>query len=128
VKRNFEAVDATLAHLYEVSVPAAVTAGRGRPPLVAREAPDFVQRVTAVLLAGKGDLLPVSAFPVDGTWPVGTAKWEKRNLALDIPGVGPRALHPVQPMCAGVSPRGHPGQGVRRRPACRRAADLQVRA
>src|SRR5207253_9084642 len=85
VKRNFEAVDATLAHLYEVSVPAAVTAGRGRPPLVAREAPDFVQRVTAVLMAGKGDLLPVSAFPVDGTWPVGTAKWEKRNIALEIP-------------------------------------------
>src|SRR4029079_14107985 len=45
----------------------------------------FVQRVTAVMLAGKGDLLPVSAFPVDGTWPVGTAKWEKRNLALEIP-------------------------------------------
>ena len=85
VKRNFEAVDATLAHLHEVSVPAAVTAARGRPPLVAREAPDFVQRVTAVLMAGKGDLLPVSAFPVDGTWPVGTAKWEKRNIALEIP-------------------------------------------
>ena len=48
-------------------------------------APDFVQKVTAVMLAGKGDLLPVSAFPVDGTWPVATAKWEKRNLALEIP-------------------------------------------
>ena len=56
-----------------------------RPPLVSALAPDFVQRMTAVLLAGKGDLLPVSAFPVDGTWPVGTAKWEKRNLALEIP-------------------------------------------
>jgi pyruvate-ferredoxin/flavodoxin oxidoreductase len=85
VKRNFEAVDATLVNLHEVSVPAAVTTTRGRPPLVAREAPDFVQRVTAVLMAGKGDLLPVSAFPVDGTWPVGTAKWEKRNIALEIP-------------------------------------------
>jgi pyruvate-ferredoxin/flavodoxin oxidoreductase len=85
VTRNFEAVDATLVHLHEVSVPAAVTAARGRPPLVAREAPDFVQRVTAVLMAGKGDLLPVSAFPVDGTWPVGTAKWEKRNIAVEIP-------------------------------------------
>ena len=50
-----------------------------------REAPDFVQRVTAVMLAGKGDLLPVSAFPVDGTWPAGTAKWEKRNIAVEIP-------------------------------------------
>ncbi len=85
VKRNFEAVDATLAHLHEVPVPSAVTATHARPPLVSALAPDFVQRITAVLLAGKGDLLPVSAFPVDGTWPVGTAKWEKRNLALEIP-------------------------------------------
>ena len=53
----------------------------GRPG----EAPDFVQRVTAVMLAGKGDLLPVSAFPVDGTWPTGTAQWEKRNIAAEIP-------------------------------------------
>ena len=86
VKRNFEAVDATLAHLQEVPVPSrrhrdARAVRRSCPPL----APDFVQRITAVLLAGKGDLLPVSAFPVDGTWPVGTAKWEKRNLALEIP-------------------------------------------
>ena len=52
---------------------------------MSERAPDFVQKVTAVMLAGKGDLLPVSAFPVDGTWPVATAKWEKRNLALEIP-------------------------------------------
>ncbi len=85
VRRNFEAVDATLARLQEVPVPSGVTATHGRPPLVSALAPDFVQRMTSVLLAGKGDLLPVSAFPVDGTWPVGTAKWEKRNLALEIP-------------------------------------------
>ena len=67
-------------------MPAAVTATHAaRPPLVSAAAPDFVQRVTAVIMAGKGDLLPVSAFPVDGTWPVGTAKWEKRNIALEIP-------------------------------------------
>jgi pyruvate-ferredoxin/flavodoxin oxidoreductase len=53
--------------------------------MVSAKAPDFVQKVTAVMMAGKGDLLPVSAFPVDGTWPVATAKWEKRNLALEIP-------------------------------------------
>ena len=47
--------------------------------------PDFVKRVTAVMLANKGDLLPVSAFPVDGTWPTGTAQWEKRNIAQEIP-------------------------------------------
>ncbi len=85
VRRNFEAVDATLAHLHEVPVPPAVSATRGRPPLVPAAAPDFVQRMTTVLLGGKGDRLPVSAFPVDGTWPVGTAKWEKRNLAVQIP-------------------------------------------
>ncbi len=85
VRRNFAAVDATLAHLHEVSVPAAVTGTRPRPPVVAPEAPEFVQRVTAVMLAGKGDLLPVSAFPVDGTWPTATARWEKRNIALEIP-------------------------------------------
>ncbi|HEU5180435.1 MAG TPA: pyruvate:ferredoxin (flavodoxin) oxidoreductase [Candidatus Polarisedimenticolia bacterium] len=85
VKRNCEVVDQALAHLHEVPVPGAATASRRRPPLVSEKAPDFVQKVTAVMLAGKGDLLPVSAFPVDGTWPTGTAKWEKRNLALEIP-------------------------------------------
>ena len=85
VRRNCEVVDQALAHLHEIAVPAAVSAGRTRPPLVSERAPDFVQKITAVMLAGKGDLLPVSAFPVDGTWPVATAKWEKRNLALEIP-------------------------------------------
>jgi pyruvate-ferredoxin/flavodoxin oxidoreductase len=85
VRRNCEVVDLALAHLHEVKVPKAASAKRARPPLVSEKAPDFVQKVTAVMLAGKGDLLPVSAFPVDGTWPMGTAKWEKRNLALEIP-------------------------------------------
>jgi pyruvate-ferredoxin/flavodoxin oxidoreductase len=85
VRRNCEVVDLALAHLNEVPVPQAVSATHSRPPLVSERAPDFVQKVSAVMMAGKGDLLPVSAFPVDGTWPVGTAKWEKRNLALEIP-------------------------------------------
>lgn len=85
VEQNSAAVDAALAHLHEVPLPAAVSSTRPRPPIVAAEAPDFVQRVTAVMLANRGDALPVSAFPVDGTWPIGTAKWEKRNLALEIP-------------------------------------------
>jgi pyruvate-ferredoxin/flavodoxin oxidoreductase len=85
VKKNFEAVDHTLAHLYEVKVPAKVTATRAMPPIVSDKAPDFVKRVTAVMIANKGDLLPVSAFPVDGTWPTATTKWEKRNIALEIP-------------------------------------------
>ena len=85
VRRNFEAVDITLAHLHALPLPVHVTATHRRPPLVPADAPEFVQRMTAVLMAGKGNLLPVSAFPVDGTWPVGTAKWEKRNLAAEIP-------------------------------------------
>jgi pyruvate-ferredoxin/flavodoxin oxidoreductase len=85
IEQNRAAVDRALAHLHEVRLPEAVTATRGRPPIVAADAPDFVQRVTAVMMAGKGDALPVSAFPVDGTWPLATAQWEKRNLALEIP-------------------------------------------
>jgi pyruvate-ferredoxin/flavodoxin oxidoreductase len=85
VEQNFAAVDHTLAHLHKVKVPGAASATRARPPIVADAAPDFVRRVTALMMANKGDLLPVSAFPVDGTWPVATAKWEKRNLAAEIP-------------------------------------------
>jgi pyruvate-ferredoxin/flavodoxin oxidoreductase len=85
VQRNFEAVDATLAHLTEVAVPASPTASRHLPPIAADAAPDFVKRVTAVMLADHGDRLPVSAFPIDGTWPTGTAKWERRNIAAEIP-------------------------------------------
>jgi pyruvate-ferredoxin/flavodoxin oxidoreductase len=85
VRRNHAAVDASLEALFPVPVPGKLTARRGRPPVVAPEAPDFVRRVTAVMLENKGDLLPVSAFPVDGTWPTATARWEKRNLALEIP-------------------------------------------
>jgi pyruvate-ferredoxin/flavodoxin oxidoreductase len=85
VRKNFEAVDATLAHLHEVKVPAEATSTRRMPPIVAENSPDFVKRVTAVMMANKGDLLPVSAFPVDGTWPMATTQWEKRNIALEIP-------------------------------------------
>ena len=74
VRRNFEAVDSALAHLHEVPVPAAATATRARPPLVSPGAPDFVQKVTAVMMAGKGDLLPVSAFPSTAR-----GRWERRN-------------------------------------------------
>jgi len=85
VRRNFAAVDQALAHLHEIEVPATADSPLRRPPLVPEEAPEFVRRVTAVMIAGKGDLLPVSAFPVDGTWPLGTTQWEKRNIAKEIP-------------------------------------------
>jgi pyruvate-ferredoxin/flavodoxin oxidoreductase len=85
VRRNWDAVDQTLANLLEVKVPAQVSTARALPPTVPPEAPDFVKNVTAVMMAQKGDLLPVSAFAPDGTWPVGTTQWEKRNIANEIP-------------------------------------------
>ncbi len=85
VERNHSAVDQTLAGLQEVAVPKEVTSQIARLPVVPDAAPDFVRSVEGVLLAGRGDWLPVSAFPPDGTWPTATSKWEKRNLAQEIP-------------------------------------------
>ena len=85
VAKNFAVVDAALEHLFEVPVGKSVNAHWSRPAVVSAKAPPFVQRVTAVMLAGKGDSLPVSAFPVDGAWPTGSAQWEKRNLATQMP-------------------------------------------
>jgi pyruvate-ferredoxin/flavodoxin oxidoreductase len=85
VRKNFQAVDHTLAHLYPVSLEGKIADGQPRPPAVSEVAPDFVKRVTGIILAGKGDLLPVSAFPVDGSWPTGTARWEKRSIAQELP-------------------------------------------
>jgi len=85
VQQNFHAVDTTLANLFEVTVPAAVTATRSMPATVSALAPEFVKQVTARMIMGDGDQIPVSAFPADGTWPVATSQWEKRNIALDIP-------------------------------------------
>ena len=85
VQQNFAAVDQTLANLFEVKVPAKVTSTIAMPPVVSPKAPKFVKEVTAEIMAGFGDLLPVSKMPVDGTYPTGTARWEKRNIALEIP-------------------------------------------
>jgi pyruvate-ferredoxin/flavodoxin oxidoreductase len=85
VERNFAAVDAALGGLHEVTVPATTVGALHRLPPVPEEAPDFVQRVTAMMIAGQGDLLPVSALPVDGTFPTDTARWEVRSIAPEIP-------------------------------------------
>ncbi|NOT29467.1 MAG: pyruvate:ferredoxin (flavodoxin) oxidoreductase [Planctomycetes bacterium] len=85
LERNFAAVDGALAALHEVALPRATAGGLRRLPAVPAVAPEFVQRVTALMLAGKGDLLPVSALPVDGTFQTGTARWEKRGIAHEIP-------------------------------------------
>jgi pyruvate-ferredoxin/flavodoxin oxidoreductase len=85
VQKNFQAIDTTLANLFEVEVPALCTATWERPEPVGAHAPAFVRDVVGPIIAGRGDDLPVSRMPVDGAWPVGTAAWEKRNLALEIP-------------------------------------------
>jgi len=85
VEMNWRAVDMTIAKLYEVKVPDHVSSTLELPPVVPANAPEFVRDVTAMMIAGRGDELPVSAMPCDGTFPMGTAKWEKRNIAQEIP-------------------------------------------
>ncbi|HET7450881.1 MAG TPA: pyruvate:ferredoxin (flavodoxin) oxidoreductase [Gaiellaceae bacterium] len=81
VERNQAAVDRALAGLYRVDVPERATASHGLLEVVPAHAPEFVRTVTAAMLAGRGDDLPVSALPVDGTFPIGTTAYEKRNIS-----------------------------------------------
>ncbi len=85
VQMNFAAVDRALANLFEVALPGTATATRVRPPAVSFEAPDFVRNVLATIIEGRGDSLPVSAFPPDGTFPLSTSIWEKRAIAQEVP-------------------------------------------
>jgi pyruvate-ferredoxin/flavodoxin oxidoreductase len=85
VQKNFAAVDQSLANLHEVKVPSKVTSKVTRRAPVPAEAPEFVRNVLGPMIAFEGDTIPVSAFPVDGSFPTGTTKWEKRNIALEIP-------------------------------------------
>ncbi len=83
--RNYAAVDLAVDALKQVELPGGVQANRRREPPVPADSPDFVQRVTSSILAGQGDLLPVSAMPVDGTFPTGTSQYERRSIAQEIP-------------------------------------------
>jgi pyruvate-ferredoxin/flavodoxin oxidoreductase len=85
VQKNFAAVDAALSHLHEVQVPGKVTSSFDIRPAVPAAAPEFVQKFTARIIEGNGDDLPVSAMPIDGTFPTATTQWERRNIALEIP-------------------------------------------
>ena len=85
VNKNYRAVDETVANLFEVKIPGVAESLVQKPPVVPLEAPEYVQKFTAEIIAGRGDSLPVSAFTADGSFPTGTAKWEKRNIALEIP-------------------------------------------
>ncbi len=85
VKTNFHAVDQTLANLHQIKVPDIATGTEIAYAQIPSHAPDFVKKVTGVLIAGLGDDLPVSAMPIDGTWPTDTTQWEKRNISTEIP-------------------------------------------
>ena len=85
VQQNFKAVDDTLSQLHEVKIPTDVTSEFERPTTVPASAPEFVRQVTAKMFEGLGDQIPVSLMPVDGTFPSGTAAWEKRNIADEVP-------------------------------------------
>ena len=85
VQMNYNAVDQSIAHMHQIEVPGQAGSELRKPPVVSDEAPEFVKNVTARIMAGEGDQLPVSAIPDDGVWPVATTQWEKRNIALEIP-------------------------------------------
>jgi pyruvate-ferredoxin/flavodoxin oxidoreductase len=85
VQMNYDAVDKTIENLYEVEIPKKTTSKKQLQPAVVGNVPDFVRDVTAKIIGGEGDLLPVSKMPIDGTYPVSTSKYEKRNIALEVP-------------------------------------------
>ncbi|MBV2136942.1 MAG: pyruvate:ferredoxin (flavodoxin) oxidoreductase [gamma proteobacterium symbiont of Ctena orbiculata] len=85
LQRNYDAIDAALTGLHQVQVPEVVTRDESPKPVVPADAPIFVQQVTSLIIAGLGDAVPVSLMPNDGTWPVGTTAYEKRNIALQLP-------------------------------------------
>jgi pyruvate-ferredoxin/flavodoxin oxidoreductase len=91
VEMNLKAAALARERIHEIPLPKQATSELDLRPPVSAEAPEFVQRVTAEMIAYRGDQLPVSALPVDGTYPVGTARYEKRNIALEIPVWDPEA-------------------------------------
>ena len=105
VERNFAAIDAALANLAQVEVPEETAAAGSLGTFIPESAPDFVRHVTAAIMAGKGDLLPVSALPADGRFPSGTARYEKRAIAAEIPIWDPDICIDCG-KCASVCPHG----------------------
>ena len=81
IEKNFRAVDQTLENLFEVNVPAQTSAQAPKGQRIPEKAGEFVRSVTQKMMAGQGDDIPVSALPIDGTYPSGTTKWEKRNIS-----------------------------------------------
>ncbi|HTS17748.1 MAG TPA: pyruvate:ferredoxin (flavodoxin) oxidoreductase [Verrucomicrobiae bacterium] len=132
VQMNLKAVDNTLAHLHEVKVPTRVESKIELPPPVPAQAPEFVRNVLGEIIVGRGDSLPVSRLPIDGTFPTATARWEKRNIALEIP-VWDMSVCIQCGKCAMVCPHGvirakvYEPKAVESAPATFKSADAKDR-
>ena len=130
VKSNWDAIDAAVKGLQKVSVPSAPAGKVRRPPVVPGHAPAFVQNVTAAIMAQKGDTLPVSAIPDDGTWPTATTQFEKRNIAVEIP-VWEPALCIQCTQCSLICPhaairgKAYPADALAGAPATFKSADAK---
>jgi len=132
VQMNLRAVDHTLEHLHQVSVPGKVESNIEMPAPVSPSAPEFVRDTLGEIVAGRGDLLPVSKLPCDGTFPTATARWEKRNIALEIP-VWDTAVCIQCGKCAMVCPHGvirakvYEAAALRNAPATFKSTDARDR-
>jgi pyruvate-ferredoxin/flavodoxin oxidoreductase len=131
VAMNNAAVDEALKNIHEVKVPAKATSSITMPPSVSRNAPQFVQDVTGKIIAGFGDDLPVSAMPIDGTFPTATSQYEKRNIAVDIP-VWDEALCIQCGICSFVCPhatirmKAYDGKLLKKAPATFKSTDCKL--
>ena len=128
VASNFAAVDAALDYLQQVTVPATVSSNWERLPPVPADAPEFVREVTALMLEGRGDEIPVSKLPADGTWPSGTVVLGEAQRLRPRRHLGPGSVHPVRPVQLRLPARRDPGPLLRRGETRRRAGRLQVGA
>ena len=131
VNMNYAAVEAGINNIYEVKVPAKATSKLVMPPPVSLSAPKFVQEVTGPLIAGKGDELPISKVPVDGTFPTATSQYEKRNIAVEIP-VWDEALCIQCGICSFVCPhasmrmKAYPASALKGAPKTFKCADSKM--
>ncbi len=112
LEKNFAAVDTALEHLHEVSVPKAVTSTEELRVFVPDDAPDQIKRIAALQFAGRGNEIPVSAIPADGSYVGGTTQYEKRNVAFSVPALEAGSLHPMRPMQHCLPAQRDPGQGL----------------
>ena len=115
VRKNFAAVDSSLENLHEVKLPESASSKFEMRPAVPANAPEFVRNVEGLMISGDGDLIPVSAMPIDGTFPTGTTQVGEAQHRAGNSGVGRGALHPVRQVRHGLPARRHSRQGLRRR-------------